>query len=330
MISAEGDVEILRGERRLLADRLRYDQDTDQIEALGNITLVEPGGEVLYADRIVLSGDLQQRRRRAAARPPDRQLAARGGRGAADRRHAHRDGPGGLLALPVLRGLRRRRRSGRSPRDAGRSTTRRPTTSPISNAFLELFGVPIAYTPYFSHPDPTVERRSGFLPPSFGSDSNLGLLLQTPYYFDLAPNYDLTVAPIFTTQENAVLTADYRHLLPSGRFDLGGSSTYATEAGSDSDPDPTGQAFRGHLEGEGDFHLDHHWGWGYDLAVTSDDTYLRPLQLQRRRTSCRTACSPSGSGSRNYAVVNGYGFQGLREDDDQGRSRSPCRWPSSS
>ena len=42
------------------------------------------------------------------------------------------------------------------------------------HAFFELYGVPIAYLPYFTHPDPTVERRSGFLAPSFGNDSILG------------------------------------------------------------------------------------------------------------------------------------------------------------
>ena len=167
-----------------------------------------------------------------------------------------------------------------------------------------------------SRPDGRAALRA-FCAPIFGSDSNLGFTLETPYYFDLAPNYDLTVAPIFTTKENAVLTADYRHLLESGRFDLGGSITYATEAGSDSDPNPSGQAFRGNVEGEGDFHLGNYWGWGYDLAVASDDTYLDRYDfsddnvLQNRLFTERIW-------SRNYAVVQGYGFQGLREDDDQG------------
>ena len=75
--------------------------------------------------------------------------------------------------------------------------------------------MPVLYTPYFQHTDPAVKRKSGFLAPSFGSNSELGFLVETPYYFALAPNYDLTIAPIFTTKENAVMAAEYRHLLPN-------------------------------------------------------------------------------------------------------------------
>ncbi|HEX5077713.1 MAG TPA: LPS assembly protein LptD [Geminicoccaceae bacterium] len=315
VIVAEGDVEILRGERRLLADSVRYNQRTDQIEALGNITLVEPGGEVLYADRILFSGDLRngvasQLRGRLQ---DDSLLAAEGGR--------RIDGTRTEMDHVVYSPCPLCENSDDPPlwqitaEEVSHDLETRDVT--YRNAFLEMFGVPVAYLPYFSHPDPAVERRTGFLPPIFGSDSNLGFTLETPYYFDLAPNYDLTVSPIFTTNENAVLTANYRHLLESGRFNLGGSITYATKAGTQSDPNPSGQAFRGNIEGEGDFSLPDHWGWGYDLAVASDDTYLDRYDfsdadvLQNRLFAERIW-------SRNYAVVEGYGFQGLREEDDQG------------
>jgi LPS-assembly protein len=315
VIVAEGDVEILRGERRLLADSVRYDQRADQIEALGNITLVEPGGEVLYADRILFSGDLRNgvASQLRARLEDDSLLAAAGGR--------RIDGTRTEMDQVVYSPCPLCKDSDDPPlwqitaQEVNHDQETRNIT--YKNAFLEMFGVPVAYTPYFSHPDPTVERRTGFLPPIFGSDSNLGFTLETPYYFDLAPNYDLTVSPIFTTMENAVLTADYRHLLESGRFDLGGSITYATKAGTESDPNPKGQGFRGNIEGEGDFHLGHYWDWGYDLAVASDDTYLDRYNfsdddvLQNRLFTERIW-------NRNYAVVEGYGFQGLREEDDQG------------
>ena len=60
---------------------------------------------------------------------------------------------------------------------------------------FEVFGVPIFYTPYLSHPAPEVERRSGFLSPSFTSQSDFGAGVTMPYHFAFAPNYDLTLAP---------------------------------------------------------------------------------------------------------------------------------------
>ena len=42
------------------------------------------------------------------------------------------------------------------------------------NALIKVYNIPIFYFPKFSHPDPTVKRRSGFLPPSITSTKNLG------------------------------------------------------------------------------------------------------------------------------------------------------------
>ena len=58
--------------------------------------------------------------------------------------------------------------------------------------------------------DPTVTRKSGFLPPRFASSSELGQQVEVPYFFNLAPNRDLTLAPIFTTKERVALQAEYR------------------------------------------------------------------------------------------------------------------------
>ena len=55
------------------------------------------------------------------------------------------------------------------------------------NAFLEFLGFPVAYAPYYSHPDPTVKRQSGFLFPKYTSNSELGSIFSTPYYFFLSP-----------------------------------------------------------------------------------------------------------------------------------------------
>ena len=207
VIRAEGNVEVVRGERRLLADILQYDQDADQIEATGNVILLEPTGEALYADRVTLSGDLRTGvADQLRARLTDDSLfaAAQGRRIEGTRTELDRAvySPCPLCPdsdSPPLWQIKAQRII----------HDQQEKTITYRNAFFELFGLPIAYTPYLSHPDPTVERKSGFLAPSFGNNSDLGLFVQTPYYFALAPNYDVTLAPIFLTGENPVLTAEY-------------------------------------------------------------------------------------------------------------------------
>ena len=53
------------------------------------------------------------------------------------------------------------------------------------DAVMEIFGLPVFYTPWLTHPDPTVRRRTGFLTPLIGSDSNLGQTLRVPYFIVL-------------------------------------------------------------------------------------------------------------------------------------------------
>ena len=58
------------------------------------------------------------------------------------------------------------------------------------NAVLEIAGVPVVYFPYFSHPDPQADRRSGFLFPRFGSSTKYGFNLQPRYYWSITPYQD--------------------------------------------------------------------------------------------------------------------------------------------
>ncbi|MDC0450138.1 hypothetical protein OAL70_04610 [Pelagibacteraceae bacterium] len=78
------------------------------------------------------------------------------------------------------------------------------------NVVLKIYDFPIFYSPKFSHPDPTVKRRSGFLVPSLSNSTNLGSGFVTPYFFDIADDKDLTLTPKFYLRDNPLLLAEYR------------------------------------------------------------------------------------------------------------------------
>lgn len=80
-----------------------------------------------------------------------------------------------------------------------------------TNAEVVFKGVPIFYWPYISFPISS-KRKSGFLPPRYGTVSNSGLTLSVPYYWNLAPNYDLTTTPEILTRRGLLLRNHFRYL----------------------------------------------------------------------------------------------------------------------
>ena len=78
------------------------------------------------------------------------------------------------------------------------------------NVILKIYDFPIFFSPKFSHPDPTVDRRSGLLAPSLSNSSTLGSGFTTPYFWNIAKDRDVTLTPKFYLNENPLLLAEYR------------------------------------------------------------------------------------------------------------------------
>jgi LPS-assembly protein len=184
------------------------------------------------------------------------------------------------------------------------------------DALLEMWGIPVAYFPYFSHPDPTVKRRSGFLAPIIGNKSDLGFVFGLPYYVDIAPDRDLTISPVITQDQGPVLSLQYRQRFTNGELNLSGSGTNADRTND------TGvvlhNQLRGDLRGSGRFDLDDTWRTGFDVARTTDDTYLRRYTFlpSRYENVLRSNAFVEGFRDRNYASLQAFAFQGLRPTDD--------------
>ncbi len=81
------------------------------------------------------------------------------------------------------------------------------------NAVVKVYDVPIFYIPKLSHPDPSVDRRSGFLPPSFKDTKNLGEGISLPYFFDIAKNKNFTFTNQLYVSENPLFFGEYHQVL---------------------------------------------------------------------------------------------------------------------
>ena len=251
LVVASGNVEIIYGDRTLIADRLSYDQRTDTVTATGNIVLLEPTGEVYFSEYVELAdemknGVIEQIR---VLLSDDSRLAAVGGRRIGGyrtemvkavfspceicREHPDRPPLWRIKAQEVVHNSNERSVSYR-------------------NAFLEMFGVPVAYTPYLSHPDPTVERKTGLLVPDFGSTSGSGKFLQVPYFWAMSLDKDATFEPIFTAEEYVIPAAEYRQRFDAGELEVSGAFAVAErQSGTTASSKQEGTELRGHLLSKG-------------------------------------------------------------------------------
>ncbi|HEC90114.1 MAG TPA: LPS-assembly protein LptD, partial [Alphaproteobacteria bacterium] len=307
IITARGKVEISQQGRTLLSDTISYNQNKNVLTASGNIVLMEPTGEVIFADYMELTGDMKDgviKDLRMVLTDSSR-IAANG---------ARRSG-GNILDL---------RKAVYSP---CLPCKKDPSMTPLwqikavriihdkkrrrieyRDAWLEIKGIPVAYTPYLSQPDPTVKRESGFLVPSFGNSSDLGVVLKTPYFINISPNRDATLTPILTTGGGVGIAGEYRQRFMSG--ELESFASIALDKNND---------VRGHIKTKGRFNINDTWRTGFDISRASDDTYLRRYRFSSP-ANLTTNLFTEGFRKRNYFSANAYAFQGLKENDNPGQS----------
>ena len=154
----------------------------------------------------------------------------------------------------------------------------------FEDARLEFFGVPLAYMPYFSAPDPTVKRKTGFLMPTFGIElASTASRVTIPYYWALAPNYDVTLTPTITTQAGPAAAgrmapaADQRLLHDPRRRHLPARQERLPRRRRRC---PAIAISAAASRSSGQFRLTDKWVWGWDGTLLTDKTLLpglRPL-----------------------------------------------------
>jgi len=307
LVVATGHVEINQGPRTLLADTVTYNQRTDTVTASGHVSLLEPTGEILFADFLELTnrfqdGFLQDIRALLSDRS---RLAGNTGR---------RTG-GSRLEL---------RRGVYSPCDLCRDD---PTQPPLwqlraetivhdqqrhlveyRDAMLELGGIPMLYLPYLAHADPSVKRQSGLMAPSFGNSTNLGAHITTPYYWAIGPDRDATFNPTFTTEAGQVLAGQYRQRFSNGEVQAGGSINWDSTGNA-----APGTLLRGHALSRGTWDLDENWRTGYQLNRSTDQTYLRRFHFGGTENFLTSRAYGERFDQRSFLGINSYGFQTLRQ-----------------
>jgi len=190
------------------------------------------------------------------------------------------------------------------------------------DAHLEFAGVPIAYVPYMSQPDPTVKRKTGFLNPTLITDSDRGYGAEIPYFWNIAPNMDVTLRPQILSNQGVLGDVEFRHRLSNGTYTVRAAGIIQANPDEFSRTnadgrDPADLKERGAIHTTGDVAINSYWKWGWDLTLMSDRWFMRDYDLWSRGSEAISTVYLTGQGDRSFLELRGYHFYGMSNDDRQ-------------
>ncbi len=267
---AEGEVEFRRGGLVIRADRLAYDNVRDTANAKGQVSVARDGA--IYSGPEL---ELALQRFEGFFLSPQFELTTVGASGQADRidflgagrsratnalyTSCPRVDPsalqGGTAAAEPDWVLRTERIQ--IDLDANEGIA--------EGAQLRFLGVPILAVPHLSFPLGD-GRKSGWLPPSINIDNRSGVVVSVPWYWNIAPNRDATLAPRVITRRGLGLDSEFRYLEPR----------YEGSVRLDAVPnDQVAKRSRGSLQWQHEATPAVGWRLEADIARVSDDAWWK-------------------------------------------------------
>lgn len=315
-VSAVGGVQISYSGSVLEADQVTYNQQTKRLYAEGNVRLTDPEGKIITAERLDLDDHFRDgfvdslhvetvdKTRMAAAR------AERTGEGVT------------VFQSGVYTACEPCKDNPAAPpkwqvKAARIIHSEAEKVIYFEDARLEFWGVPLAYLPYFWTPDPSVKKKTGFLYPRVMASSYFGYGVETPFFWNIAPDYDVTFSPIVTTQNVVMGAVEWRQRLVNGAYDIRGIGAFQPDRTAFVDT-AGDRDFRGAIETRGDFRLAQNWWYGWDATLFTDNAFAPQYKLTRQQgTEAISQGYVFGRGTNSYFDARALSFYGLSTMDVQ-------------
>lgn len=304
-VTARGHVEVHQSGRILLADTLSYNLKQDVIIASGNVSLTDLDGEVTFADYMEITGDMKE-----AVAQGIRMVMID---------DSHMEGStvrrvGGTRTILNNASYSACKPCAEHPDDPplwqlkAKSVTHDEVEHVVEyeDMWLDIAGIPVAYSPYFSHTDPMVKRKSGLLAPGVINNSSLGTAVRTPYFQVIDDYHDVTLTPLLSTNRGEQLGVKDRW-----RTFNGDTQTFFSIANETGGGEGGKDTIGWHIDAKGQFDLNDVWRTGYTVQRASDQDYLSIYDYRTSKPYLTTNPYMEGFGYRSYASVEAYSFQSL-------------------
>lgn len=313
-VEAAGNVQIAYNGYTLVAQRVTYSRATGRVIAQGEVEIVEPNGSRIYADEIDITDDFSDGFVLAL-----RVETADNTRFAAESAE-RRDGEIAVFNNGVYTACEPCKDHPERPplwqiranRVIINSRTKRVE---YEGASFELFGKPIAYLSRFSHADPSIKRKTGFLFPSVSYSENKGIAVRGSYFWAPADTYDLTVSETAYSNQGFLTETEWRQRLDSGSYNLraaGIDQQNRLDFGSENIDSTKDERFA--VMSTGKFLINPRWTWGWNVLLQSDENFARTYSLREYGGRDQTnEMYLTGLAGKNYFDLRGQKF--LVQDD---------------
>jgi len=298
---ARGNVEAFQGSVRIKAQEIRYDRVSGQLTVVGPITLQDGDSITVLASSAELSQSLQTGLLTGARIVIDQQLQMVSGQMQRVNERYNQLYNTAVTSCDVCDDDKPPLWQIRARRIIHDKEERQLY---FDQAQLRVRDIPILYVPRLRLPDPTVERTSGFLIPSFRTTSELGFGIKVPYFFALRDDRDLTVTP-YLAERTRTLELRYRQAFVNGEIELNTALSRDDERKGET---------RGYFFGEGNFDLRDDFKLSFDVEITSDDAYLQDYGYSTKdRLDSQVLLSRAKRDE--YAAGSIINYQSLRDNE---------------
>jgi len=318
VVTATGNVLLVRADQSLVADSVTWDRKSGEVRANGEVQITDPEGNKLYGDSIELTETIRDgviENILVVLEAGGRMVATRGVRDDGVITLENAAYSACLVETPT----------GKPKNPSWQLRAIKVVYNPVDKrvryqgARLELFGLPVIPMPGLSHP---VGEGSGggLLVPDIRFSQANGVQLSVPYYFNLAPNRDLTVTGSVFTEALPMVNATYRALTDRGAYQITGYATAGSRipVGAGGIAADSQDDFRGYFDATGRFQLSEAWSVSGSIRAVTDRTFLRRYDVSRD-DRLRSTVEAERIGPNSYFSLAGWATQTLRVNDPQGQ-----------
>ncbi len=309
LVIATGNVQIAYGRTTLVADRVEYNQQSGRVTAFGNVEIIEPGGNKIFAHEIDVTDDFSDGFVSAlnVQTADNTRIAAESA--------SRKDGTLTQFNNGVYTACEQCKEDPTKPpfwqiRAKKVVVDGDTKTVEYEDATFEIFGKPFLKLPYFSHADPSIKRKSGLLLPTMSNSNLLGFGYRQGYFFNLAPDYDVTAWGTYYTRQGFLGEAEWRQRLANGEYSIhyAGIDQQEKEAFSAGTVDATKDE-RHALITSGRFEINPRWDFGWNALFQSDENFARSYNLKNYdQRDVTNEVYLTGLGEKNYFKVAAQDF----------------------